>query len=77
MTILAPSVAARPVEPPTSTTRQYIPYVFYTVRPTWRLAPPVGPHSHTRGRGDCDAPRRCVLRGWLDEKRAALWIYRT
>src|SRR5713226_3503587 len=40
MTILAPSVAARHVETPTSTTRQYIRYLFYKARPTWRLAPP-------------------------------------
>ncbi len=37
-----------------------------------RLTRATFPHSHMRGRGDCDAPRRCVLRGWLDEKRAAL-----
>ncbi len=39
MTILAPSVAARHVETPTSTTRQYIRYLFYKARPTWGLAP--------------------------------------
>ena len=40
MTILAPSVAARHVETPTSTTRQYIRYLFYKARPTWRRVPP-------------------------------------
>src|SRR5216684_8476059 len=40
MTILAPSVAARPVESPTATTRQYIRYLFYKARPTWRRVPP-------------------------------------
>jgi len=39
MTIVAPGVAARPVEQPTLTTRQYIRYLFYKARPTWRLAP--------------------------------------
>src|SRR5216683_8001761 len=39
MTIVAPGIAARRVEPPTSTTRQYIRYLFYKVRPTWWLAP--------------------------------------
>jgi chlorite dismutase len=37
MTILAPSVAARPVESPTATTRQYLRYLFYKARPSWRL----------------------------------------
>ena len=40
MTIVAPGIAARPVEQPTLTTRQYIRYLFYKARPTWRLAPP-------------------------------------
>src|SRR5437879_12937502 len=40
MTIVAPGIAARHVEPPTSTTRQYIRYLFYKARPTWRQAPP-------------------------------------
>jgi chlorite dismutase len=40
MTIVAPGIAARRVEPPTSTTRQYIRYLFYKARPTWRLVPP-------------------------------------
>src|SRR6202011_6012106 len=40
MTILAPSVAARHLETPTSTTRQYIRYLFYKARPTWQLLPP-------------------------------------
>src|SRR5258708_16545971 len=40
MTIVAPGIAARPVEQPTPTTRQYIRYLFYRARPTWRLAPP-------------------------------------
>ena len=41
MTIVAPGIAARHVHPPTSTstTRQYIRYLFYKARPTWRLAP--------------------------------------
>src|SRR5713101_3593991 len=39
MTILAPSVAARPVESPTATTRQYLRYLFYKARPSWRLVP--------------------------------------
>src|SRR5216683_2195991 len=39
MTIVAPGIAARRVEPPTSTTRQYIRYLFYKARPTWGLAP--------------------------------------
>ena len=40
MTILAPALAARPDEQLTPTTRQYIRYLFYKARPTWRLAPP-------------------------------------
>ena len=40
MTIVAPGIAVRPVEQPTLTTRQYIRYLFYKARPTWRLAPP-------------------------------------
>src|SRR4030081_875480 len=40
MTISAPGIAVRPVEQPTLTTRQYIRYLFYKARPTWRLAPP-------------------------------------
>src|SRR5467141_1375003 len=39
MTILAPSVAARPVESPTATTRQYLRYLFYKARPSCRLVP--------------------------------------
>jgi chlorite dismutase len=39
MTIVAPAVAARPVAQPTPTTRQYIRYLFYKARPTWRLVP--------------------------------------
>jgi chlorite dismutase len=55
MTILAPSVAARHVEPPTSTTRQYIRYLFHKVRPTWRLASPVLRAYSTLGtRGNVD-----------------------
>jgi len=37
MTIVASSVAMRPVEQPT--TRQYIRYLFQKVRPTWCLPP--------------------------------------
>ena len=40
MTIVAPGIAARPVEQPTLTTRQYLRYLFYKARPTWRLVPP-------------------------------------
>lgn len=39
MTIVAPGIAPRRVEPPTSTTRHYIRYLFYKARPTWGLAP--------------------------------------
>ena len=39
MTIVAPGIAARPVEQPTLTTRQYIRYLFYKARPTWQLMP--------------------------------------
>jgi len=40
MTSVAPGIAARPVEQPTLRTRQYIRYLFYKARPTWRLVPP-------------------------------------
>src|SRR4030081_128479 len=39
MTISAPGIAVRPVEQPTLTTRQYIRYLFYKARPSWRLLP--------------------------------------
>jgi hypothetical protein len=40
MTIVAPGIATRRVDPPTSTTRQYLRYPFYKARPSWRLVPP-------------------------------------
>ena len=40
MTIVAPGAVVRPVEQTTPTTRQYIRYLFYKARPTWRLVPP-------------------------------------
>jgi chlorite dismutase len=36
MTTLVPSEAVQPAEAPASTTRQYIRYLFYKVRPSWR-----------------------------------------
>src|SRR5258708_31708095 len=54
MTIVAPGIAARPVEQPTLTTRQYIRYLFYKARPTWRLAPVLRAYSTLGTRGDVD-----------------------
>ena len=36
MSTVVPSVAPRPFEPPAPTVRQYIRYVFFKVRPSWR-----------------------------------------
>jgi chlorite dismutase len=36
MTTLVPSVTGQPTQPPTPTVRQYIRYLFYKARPTWR-----------------------------------------
>jgi chlorite dismutase len=40
MTTVAPSVAPRSAEAPAPTTRQYIRYLFYKSRPTWRQLSP-------------------------------------
>jgi chlorite dismutase len=40
MTTLAPGVAPEPTQSPAPTVRQYIRYLFYKARPSWRQMPP-------------------------------------
>ena len=71
MTIVAPGIAARHVEPPTSTTRQYIRYLFYKARPSWRLAAGAARRTRRRSSG---AARRA---GAFAERLPVLRAYST
>ena len=67
MTTLAPSVAAQPSETPAPTTRQFIRYLFYKVRPTWRQLPAQeqsAARSELLAALEPFAERMAVLRGY-------------